>query len=394
MIYIVITSILLFYAVYMLINVIASLFYIAPTYKLSNEIKHSVLIFYPAYKAEEHVVKNIRYMKKQIKNFNAKIYVLSQDSDINIDDQLKDEAHYFDSKSFAALTGNSYHYALEYAVNRIAEYSSKQVNEFDSVLIMDPDNTMTAESVNRLIKGRLKGADVALAKRTSINEDGSISLFDGLSERINDYMLRRAKQVVGLMPELSGSGMMLEKELFTKAVLKLDKKAPGMDKQLLINMMFERKSLNIIFDEEAVVFDEKTTESASFNRQRLRWFGNQYYNAKKFGFKLITSGRLALVDYAIALWRPPRSFQLIGSIILLPIDLVLFYFNHIPAPILAISTFMLGLSMLLFLQNEGMLLHTLKRIVPMAKTSIANGFTGLKSLKSDNEGSFIHTRKK
>lgn len=394
MIYLIIASILLFYSVYMFGTIVASLFYKAPSYSSTKQEKHSVLIFYPAYKADLNLVRNISHMRNQILNLEAKIYVLSQDSGTIIGEKLKSVSDYFDSKSFSSLKGNSYHHALEYAVSQIGKFSNARENKFESVLIMDPDNTMGSESIKRLIQGRVNGANVALSKRASISQDESVSLFDGLSERINDYMLRRAKQVLRLTPELSGSGMMLETKLFTKAVLKLDKKAPGMDKQLLINMMFECENLNIIFDEKAVVYDEKTTDSASFNRQRLRWFGNQYYNAKKFGIKLLTSGKLSLMDYAVVLCRPPRSFQLVASVVFVPLDLVLFYFNLVPFPLLTTSTVFLGLSVVIFLQKEGLLSQIVKMIFPIVKTSMVNGLTVLKSLKPDTEGSFIHTRNK
>lgn len=394
MIYLIVTSVLLFYSLYMLASILFALLYKAPVYK--NEIgkDHTILIFYPAYKADQKLVENLSYMRSQVATINAKFYVLSQDSKIEIDHELEAFSDYFDTKSFSHLKGNSYHHALEFAVTQIEKISKEDQINFDSILIMDPDNTMNLSSIKKLIQGRIHGADVVLSKRASISQNDSISLFDGLSERLNDYMLRRSKHVLGLTPELSGSGMLVETELFTKAILKLDKKAPGMDKQLLINMMFEREDLNIIFDEEAIVYDEKTTDPTSFNRQRLRWFGNQYYNAKKFTFQLISSGKLSLIDYAIVLCRPPRSFQIVGSSALVPLDLMMFYFNLIPFPILTISTFFLGLALVIFLNKESLLLQIIKMIFPMMKTSMINGITVLKSLKSDKEGSFIHTRNK
>ncbi len=394
MLYTILTSILLFYAIYTLALVLFALIYKPPFYTRESSKDYSLLIFYPAYKADKKLIENLNYMRSQVSMINAKFYVLSQDSDLEIDQELESFSDYFDSKSFSHLKGNSYHHALEFAVKQIELISKDNGINFDSILIMDPDNTMNSFSIRKLIQGRIHGSDVVLSKRASISQNDSISLFDGLSERLNDYMLRRSKHVLGLTPELSGSGMMVETELFTKAVLKLDKKAPGMDKQLLINMMFDRENLNITFDEEAIVYDEKTTDPNSFNRQRLRWFGNQYYNAKKFTIQLLSSGRLSLIDYAIVLCRPPRSFQMVGSFILIPIDLLLFYFNLIQFPLLTTSAVFLGLSLIIFLNKEGLLSQLLKLIFPMIKTSMINGLTVLKSLKSDNEGSFIHTRKK
>lgn len=169
---------------------------------------------------------------------------------------------------------------------------------------MDPDNYMSISSLKRLIEFRISGVDVAISRRKSYSKDTSTSLFDGMSERLNDYMFRRSKSMLGFHPELSGSGMLMDTNLFTQAVIKLDRKSPGMDKQLLIRMMLEKSDLKISYDEDAIVLDEKTEDSEAFNRQRMRWFGNQYYCAYTFGRKLLLSRKLSFVDYGISLWRP------------------------------------------------------------------------------------------
>ena len=393
MIYLALTSFLVFYAVYSLVSILAAMFYKVPNYKDSVVANHKVLVFYPAYKPSPSFLKNMKYMKEQISGLDSKIYVLSQEGKDEINEEIQKYADFYDSKAFLQLPGNSYHHALEFAVGRIQEFFFSENEKFDSILILDPDNTMNSESISRLIEGRKSGAHVVLSKRASIDSDGATKLFDGLSERLNDYMFRRAKNVLGLIPELSGSGMLMKTELFTKAVLKLDKIAPGMDKQLLINMMFECDDLNILFDEKAVVYDEKTEDTDAFNRQRLRWFGNQYYNAKKFSLQLLTSGRIGLMDYAIVLCRPPRSFQIAGSLVFFPFDILLYYFGFIAFPMVATSFMIFGSSIALFLFKEGVLSKSLSLIIPTLKTSLVNGFTASKSLSSKNKNTFIHTRK-
>ena len=392
MIYLIVSSIFLFYSVYMLFTITAALFYKAPVYKNQGIPKHSVLIFYPAYKPGKNLVENIRKVRKEVAGFDAKIYVLSQDGDEAVNAELRKKADYLDIKSFSNFEGNAYHHALEYAVNRIGEFAKESGRIFDSVLIMDPDNKIESSSFARLLKGREGGAQVVLSRRKSSNQKSSTSIFDGVSERINDHMLRRAKNVLKLTPELAGSGMMMETGLFTRAVLGLDKKAPGMDKQLLVNMMFECENLNILFDDEAIILDEKTENDASFNRQRLRWFGNQYYNAKKFGWKLLKSGKPGMIDYAIALWRLPRSFQVLLSGLLLPIDLLLFWSGVVAFPVFTLSSVFTGLSLLIFLNEEDLLKPVISNIIPLLKTSLVNGWLVLKSQSSSIKGTFIHTR--
>lgn len=390
MIYSVIAGILLFYAIYMFIMMVASRFY-NPREINSSDVDHSILIFYPAYKPGKQLLKNIEYMRKQVSDLNAKIYILSQDGEESINKELMKLADYYDNASFSSEKGNSYHHALQFAVTRMSEFSTGQ-DKIESILIMDPDNFMDKASIQRLIQRRVNNSDVVLSRRVAYSNDTSTGTFDGMSERINDHMMRRAKQVLGLTPELSGSGMMMCRKLFEKAVFRLDRVAPGMDKQLLINMMFEKKDLKIEFDDCAIVYDEKTEDNSSFNRQRLRWFGNQYYNAKKFGLKLIKSGRLSFIDYAIALWRPPRSMQIAFSTLFIPIDILLFTKGFITVPLVTIAAIIINSSILLFLNSERKLHLLMTHTLGFFKVSLTNGYTAFRSMMKSNEGQFIHTR--
>ena len=390
MIYLILTGILLFYALYMFINIIAGMFYSSPVYE-HIDTDHSFLLFYPAYKPTEQVVDNLNIMKAEIADVNAKLYVLSQDATSEINEQIEDIADYFDAASFSSGEGNAYHKALQFAAGRISKISTGQ-QRIKSVMIMDPDNVTDQASIKRLLQGRVEGADVVLSRRKATNNSADESLFDGISERINDYMMRRSKQVFGLIPELSGSGMLMDRQLFEQAVMKLDRKAPGMDKQLLINMMSLKQDLKVLFDEGAVIYDEKTEEANAFNRQRMRWFGNQYYNARVFGWALIRSLNPSRMDYAIALCRPPRSVHIVFSMILAPFDLMMFLNGWVSAPLIALSAAALGLSLSAFFINEGIGGRVLRQIFSLSKISIQNGITAFKSLKPGNTGTFIHTR--
>ncbi len=390
MIYLIITTVFFFYALYLLLNMAAALFYTKP--KLPHRgTEHCFLLFYPAYRPDKKFVQNLERMQEELQGLNAKLYVLSQEADESINQELKQIADYFDAATFSNGEGNAYHKALQFAVGQISRFSTRQ-QKIRSVLLMDPDNYTDRKSIERLLSAREEGADVVLSRRISISEEGQSSLFDGLSERINDYMMRRSKMVLGLLPELSGSGMMMDRKLFEQAVMKLDRKAPGMDKQLLINMMFSKQDLNIVFDEGALVYDEKTEDSDAFNRQRQRWFGNQYYNASVSGRQLFWSMRASMIDYAVALWRPPRSVQVLVSLLFAPIDLLLYLKGWIPAPLIAASALALIVALSVFLLNEGKWAHAFKKSLSMASISFLNAFSAFRSLLPGNSGRFIHTR--
>lgn len=386
MIYLLFTSVFLIYAIYMLVNIMAAFFYQPPSAKPGQE-SHKMVVFYPCYRPNEQVIKNLKKQKEELNPQFQKLFVLAQEADPIIEKQLEEVADCFVAKKFSHLTGNSYHHALEFAVNYLAELDQA----FESVLLLDPDNFIDQESISHLVSGRLSKAHVALSRRKSYAKSSSISLFDGLSERLNDYMLRRSKMVLNLIPELSGSGMLMEFELFKKAVLKLDKKSPGMDKQLLINMMFSEPELTIVYNENAMVLDEKTEDEDAFTRQRLRWFGNQYYNAFHFGAALVSSGRLSFIDYAISLFRPPRSFQLVFTTAAIPFELMAVYLGLVSFPVISVSALLANISIFLFLYKEGVLEQVIRQLIPVSATAVRNGFTALKSTIKNNS-KFIHTR--
>lgn len=389
MIYIIIGGILLFYSLYMFLGILFGMFYKTPNHETSSVkiSNHKLLVFYPAYRPDEKFIRTLIQQKKSLKNLDASVYVLAQQAEPAINKKIKKLADFVDSRSFSELNGNSYHHALEYAVGRM-----EKLGEWDSVLLLDPDNFMDEQSIKRLIAGRVSGNHVSLSRRKSYRQEGATSMFDGISERLNDYMFRRAKQVLGFVPELSGSGMMLNVPLFSDAVRLLDKKAPGMDKQLLIHMMLGNRDLRISFDEEAIVLDEKTNSEDQFGRQRLRWFGNQYYNAKQFGLKLLASSKMAHIDYGITLWRPPRSFQVVGTTLLLPFDLLAFWFGWTELPFIALSAILSNVAVILFLWKEGVLVQVASKSFPILKTALKNGWLAIQSMNKKNRGVFIHTR--
>jgi cellulose synthase/poly-beta-1,6-N-acetylglucosamine synthase-like glycosyltransferase len=372
----------------MLLTVGIGLFYKAPHLKLSNN-DHSVLVFFPMYKPTRMAVLNLRKQKAELETKGYKLFVLSQEGSISIDNELSDVADYFRSKKFSHLKGNSYHHALQFAVNEIQFFDGK----IDSILLMDSDNYMSINSLNRLVESRIKGSSVAISRRLSYSNNNSTSLFDDMSERLNDYMFRRSKSMLGFYPELSGSGMLMDTNLFKNAVNKLDRISPGMDKQLLIRMMFEENDLRISYNEKAIILDEKTEDSKLFKRQRKRWFGNQYYCAYKFGWKLLSSRKSSLVDYGISLCRPPRSLQIVGTVFLVPLDLFAYSLNLINAPIISFSALGCFVAIGLFLLNEGMFKKVISNIIPLVWTSLKNGYIAVDG-SLNSTGTFIHTRNK
>ena len=65
-------------------------------------------------------------------------------------------------------------------------------------------------------------------------------------------MMRASRSILKAPIELSGSGFIAEFELLSGAIHNLDAKAPGMDKNLLIQLLSLKPSIKMLFDEESV----------------------------------------------------------------------------------------------------------------------------------------------
>ena len=139
-------------------------------------------------------------------------------------------------------------------------------------------------------------------------------------------MLRKGKCQLDGVLEVSGSAALVKTNLFKYAINNMDQDAPGYDKNFMVKLLSSPVKLKTKFDEALIVYEEKTAAVSNYKSQRLRWFGEQYYNAF-FNLKTLLSaaflrGKLRSLDYWITLVRPPRSIQLVLSFLLMLFDVL------------------------------------------------------------------------
>lgn len=391
-----ISALIVFYSAYFAFTLVSGFFFRAGrTGSLSLQAKPYVILI-PAFRPTKQLEAVLSRLRKEVDPEKVRIYVLLQDSEMAMESMARSYANWVDHKSFQSLKGNPYHHALNFAVSRINSYCASTGFAAESVLLLDPDNSIDQRSLSILNHYRNIGADVVQSRRIAISKGMGISTADALSERINDYQLRRGKQVLGLLPEISGSGIMFERSLFERAVQNLDKRAPGMDKNLLIQMLMLKADLNLIYTEEAVVSDEKTEKKDAYGRQRTRWFANQYFNAFFYAVKLVLHslkhGNLKGLDYLLTLLRPPRSIQLALVNVVAPLELIMWLSGLLPLPAMLISAVFMNVPLLLMLLKEHNERPLAAVVVNLFSALRLNLISFLRSLNPKLLGTFIHTR--
>lgn len=352
-----------------------------------------VTLFIPAYRVGPDFVNHLCDLREEMPCSNVRFYVLFQETKANIVEQSARYLDAFDEKSFRNAAGNPYHHALAFAVKQMKKHW--KLTEDAPILLLDPDNVISANSVEILHTNLKQGFDVVQGRRLASKSKTQTGWIDAASEALNDLLWRSGKQQLGLVPELSGSGILFRYRHFSKAVNNLDRSAPGMDKNLLIQLLLAFKDLNLRYCPDAILFDEKTNDAKAFGRQRIRWFGNQYYNAIHWSVPLLLASlkqiRLRYIDYAITLWRPPRSVHALLTVLLVPVDLLLVYFDFISFSFYA-PAFLLWMLIVLPVLKQTKPEGTEVSVLSMLRLILGNVKSVAKGVSSKAKGTFISTR--
>ncbi|MEM6845422.1 MAG: glycosyltransferase [Bacteroidota bacterium] len=366
-----------------------------------NHRNPEILLVLPAYQPGNIFLKVIESVKKAIEGRNIRVYVLLQEADDHFQAHLRKYDFWVEKAKFSHLEGNSYHHALQHVVHKISSFQERGQMNPDFVMLLDKDNLLAPDFFEHISPYDYLNYDVIQARRCSINGDGDISFFDTVSEGLNDTMFRSAKSLVNGTIEISGSGALIQTELFKEAITQLDPNAPGYDKNFMVQVLTGAERARTVYLPYLQLFEEKTAELENYNPQRVRWFGEQYYNAlysaKKLMRAFVHYGRFSAIEYLVALWRPPRSVQLVlvpGLGIAETGAYLWMDYWWLGFPYFASSTLALGVAAVLFLNKEGLLSTSFQHIFSLPKLAISNVMNASVSIKKENQGKFIHTQHK
>ncbi|PWJ38508.1 glycosyltransferase [Sediminitomix flava] len=395
-IYYVISIIILFYSFYTFLTLFLGSLYKSERVPKNFKYDYSNwIVFIPAYKPSHQLIQVIEKVKKYSEDIT--VYVLLQESSEEIRNEVLELDCIVEEKTFKGVVGNPYHEVLRYMCNQLEFWNrSKKLDQKDFIVLLDKDNLVTEDFFKELAFKLEQGYDLVQGRRVAISDASSGEVYDSFSENLNDLMFRASKSLLKGTPELSGSGFVCKRELFQIACQNLDRKAPGMDKNLLIQMMMQKPYPKIVYQPSAILKEEKTAEVEDLKQQRIRWFGNQYFNAIKYVEKLIRRKRWETFDYAVTLWRPPRSvlFALVPffagieilGLVLFPTS---FYLLNIA------SLIFLTLGVIVFATQYPSFLLKFKTLMMKFHKIVLNNLWSVKEgIDKKNQGKFINTKHK
>ena len=220
------------------------------------------LVLYPAYN-EDRVIVN------SVKTFLAQYYPYSSFQVAVISDHMQPETNQKLAELPITLLQpvfekSSKAKAMQFAMNQLKE-------EYDYVIVMDADNVVNPDFLEKLNESCAKGYKAIQCHRCAKNSDNDIAVLDGVSEEINNTIFRKAHNRLGLSSALIGSGMCFDFHWFKENVFKLS--TVGEDRELEAQLLLQK--IFIKYEPDIHVYDEKVSNKDNFQKQRLRWMTAQ-----------------------------------------------------------------------------------------------------------------------
>lgn len=194
------------------------------------------------------------------------------------------------------------------ALNRAMEQLSE---DYEVAVILDADNIMEPEALNKFNRGFDCGYRVVQGHRTAKNTNTPFAILDAISEEINNHIFRKGHRVTGLSSAIIGSGMAFDYAYFKRIMAGVDA-VGGFDKELELKML--REGIVIAYQNDTLIYDEKVQKAQVFGNQRTRWLSAQWHYFHHFFpeaiVHLLRYGNIDFFDKAFQMVQPPRVMLL------------------------------------------------------------------------------------
>jgi cellulose synthase/poly-beta-1,6-N-acetylglucosamine synthase-like glycosyltransferase len=194
-----------FTIIYLLFFAIASFFY-----KNNNEITdgklRNFLILIPAFKEDKIILNTAtEALKQDYPSDLFDVYVIADSFKPETIEILKKE------EGVNVLEVSFEHSTKSRSINKALEVIPK---DYDGIVILDADNLMGADFIQKVNRAMSNGATSIQSHRVAKNLNTSFAILDAISEEVNNTMFRQGPAAVGISSGLIGSGMAFEYKLF------------------------------------------------------------------------------------------------------------------------------------------------------------------------------------
>jgi cellulose synthase/poly-beta-1,6-N-acetylglucosamine synthase-like glycosyltransferase len=238
-----------------------------------NPAKKKIAVLIPSYKEDEVILNTAR--KAKTHNYAAEFFDVFVAAD-----QLKQET----IRSLREIPVNVLEVKFEISskarsLNQLLNYIPE--DKYDIAIILDGDNIMMPDSLEKVNASFQKGFRAAQCHRIAKNKNTAVAVLDAMSEEINNNIFRKGQRALGFSSSTIGSGMAFEfkklKEIYNKPGILGN---PACDREVDFEIM--KAEITIEFIDDAYVLDEKVSDRAVYQRQRTRWLESQIIHLRLF----------------------------------------------------------------------------------------------------------------
>jgi cellulose synthase/poly-beta-1,6-N-acetylglucosamine synthase-like glycosyltransferase len=257
--------------IYLLVIALAGKFMQGNKY-VSHPEKKRIAVLIPSYKEDNIIVDTA--VQASLHNYDKASFEV-----IVIADQLKPTTIHR-LRSLVRVLEVAFERSMKSrSIHAALQMLSKE--QFDIVVILDADNIMGKDCLEKVNHAFHKGCLAVQCHRTAKNKDTAVALLDAISEEININLFRRGPAVIGLSAAPIGSGMAFDFNLINEIFsVQHILNNPGEDRE--IDMQLLKKRINMEFINDAYVYDEKVSSSEVFEKQRTRWLEAQVNHLRRF----------------------------------------------------------------------------------------------------------------
>lgn len=174
------------------------------------------------------------------------------------------------------------------------------IGSYDYAVILDADNLMAPDFLQRISElFATTKYEAVQGQRKAKNAQTTLAYLDGISEAINNQIYRQGTVAAGLSSSINGSGIAVNYATI-KTIMKGMDSVGGFDREL--ELLLISQGIKVNYAKEAVVYDEKVSNSGAFQNQRIRWIASQYFYLKKYflsGMASLLKGNITYFNSAI-----------------------------------------------------------------------------------------------
>lgn len=204
-----------------------------------------------------------------------------------------------------------------YAIDRF-------IRDHDVLTIIDSDNLVHPDYLNELNVYFNRGYDAIQGVRLPKSLQTTLACLDAARDIYYNYYDGHLLFELGSSATLAGSGMAFRVTLYRECLEDLEIRGAGFDKVLQAEIV--KRGYIIAHAPDAIVYDEKTSQSQQLVNQRSRWI-NTWFKYCKFGGSLLLEGIASFnrnqVLFGFTLLRPPIFMFILLSIICLLVNILI-----------------------------------------------------------------------